>query len=324
MSGSRAVSALAAAFIAVFAATAATAATAANAQSVRVADSLLQAGALVRAESIYYAAVRARPHDPIARWALGRYLVSRGAPRVGATLFEESLKFGGEPAIVGRDLAAAYLSMGDYAHLATLASATPDERQRAKFLAAHASRVVAPESSLVAVFQPAGDSATIGRVMIRVNGHTLDAAVSARVQGIVIADTSIVARSLHAFGAPRGQTGRSSVLAAADSVAIGRLTMISVPVVIDRLERRAGATIGLDVLARFAPTFDPLAQRITLHAGGTVPRIDGQRFEMLMTPTDVRVARAGGWSSVSRAPVEQLLRTHRWTLDTRRGQLVVE
>ncbi len=314
----RGVSALAAVLIAIMVARAA------NAQSVRVADSLLQIGALFPAESIYYAAVRARPRDPIARWALGRYLVSRGAPRVGATLFEESLQFGGEPAIVGRDLAAAYLSIGDYAQLATLASATADERQRAKFLAAHSSRVVAPESSLVATFLPSDDSATIGRVTIRVNGHTLDAAVSARVQGILIADTSSVARSLHIFGAPRSQVGRSPVLASADSVAIGRLTMLGVPVVIDRLARRAGATIGLDVLARFAPTFDPAAQRMTLHAGGTVPRVNGQRFEILMTPSDVRVARAGGWSSVSLAPILQLLGRHRWTLDTRRGQLVVE
>ncbi|MEO6877536.1 MAG: hypothetical protein ABI205_03580 [Gemmatimonadaceae bacterium] len=318
MTSKRAVSALAVAVSAMLAATAA------NAQSVRVADSLLQTGALFRAESIYYAAVRARPRDPIARWALGRYLVSRGAPRVGATLFEESLQFGGEPAIVGRDLAAAYLSIGDYAHLAALASATPDERQRAKFLAAHSSRVVAPESSLVAVFHPSDDSATIGRVTIRVNGHTLDAAVSVLVQGILIADTSIVARSLHLFGVSRSQVGRSPVLAAADSLAIGRLTMLGVPVVIDRLERRAGATIGLDVLARFAPTFDPAAQRITLHAGGTAPRIDGQRFETLMTPSDVRVARGGGWSSLGSAPILQLLATHRWTLDARRGQLVVE
>jgi hypothetical protein len=294
------------------------------AQSVRVADSLLQAGALFRAESIYYAAARARPRDPIARWALGRYLVSRGAPRVGVTLLEESLKFGGEPAIVGRDLAAAYLAIGDYADLAVLSSATAAERQRAKYIAAHSSRVVAPESSVVAAFHPSGDSAAIGRITIRINGHTLDAVVSARVQGILIADTSAVARSLHVFGAPRSQASRSPVLAAADSVAIGRLSMIEVPIVIDRLERRSGATIGLDALARFAPTFDPAANRITLHPGGTVPRIDGQRFETLMTPSDVRVARTGGWISLTRSPIAQLLRAHRWTLDARRGELVVE
>jgi Flp pilus assembly protein TadD len=44
---------------------------AARAQSVRLADSLLRAGHLARAESLYYAATRNRPSDPVARKALG-------------------------------------------------------------------------------------------------------------------------------------------------------------------------------------------------------------------------------------------------------------
>src|SRR4051812_11276028 len=86
-------------------------ATGAHAQSVRVADSLLQRGSLARAESIYYAATRARPRDPVARWSLGRFLVARGAPRVGATLFEEALLFGGAPTMITPDLVPVYLAI---------------------------------------------------------------------------------------------------------------------------------------------------------------------------------------------------------------------
>jgi Flp pilus assembly protein TadD len=67
-----------------------------GAQASRTADSLLNAGAVARAESLYYAAIRARPRDPMARWALGRYLAERGALRVAATLLEEADQFCGD------------------------------------------------------------------------------------------------------------------------------------------------------------------------------------------------------------------------------------
>jgi hypothetical protein len=85
-----------------------------DAQSTRLADSLLQSGVLMRAESLYYAAVRARPSDPNARQALGRYLVSRGAPRVGATLLEEAIRFGGDKPAIERELAPIYLATGEF------------------------------------------------------------------------------------------------------------------------------------------------------------------------------------------------------------------
>ncbi|HEY4216600.1 MAG TPA: hypothetical protein VGM67_05650 [Gemmatimonadaceae bacterium] len=294
-----------------------------GAQSVHAADSLLQAGELQRAEGIYYAAVRARPHDPIARWALGRYLVSRGAPRVGATLFEESLKFGGEPSIVGPDLVAADLTIGNYTALSTLPSATAAERARAKWIAARSPRTIAPESLIVAQFQRSNESSVIGHIPIRVNGRTIDAVVSAEVHGIVIADTVTVARTLHTFGVPRGKASRDPELAAADSVAIARLTMIAVPVLIDHIDRRQAATIGLDVLAQFAPTFDPVAGRLVLRPGGVVTNVGGERFATLTTPTDIKIARAGGWASLTQSSIARMLHERRWTFDARRGELVV-
>lgn len=296
----------------------------AGAQSMRVADSLFQAGSLVRAESLYYRAAAARPHDPIVRWSLGRFLIARGAVRVGATLLEESLKFGGEPSIVGRDLVMAYTQMGSWADLAALSSATFAERQRARWFVAHTPSVVAPDSVIVAEFRTSDDTTVLGRIPIRVNGRTIDAVVSAKVQGILIADTSAVARSLRTFGAPRGQAGRVPVLAAADSMGMGRMELIGVPVTIDRLDKGDVALIGLATLGRFAPTFDPGANRVTLRTSGSVSPRTGQRFDTRTIPSDLSVARAGGWMSVTRLQIARLLREHRWTLDAKRGQLVVE
>ncbi|MEX2152662.1 MAG: tetratricopeptide repeat protein, partial [Gemmatimonadaceae bacterium] len=45
------------------------------------ADSLLAEGRLAAAESVYYAAVRQHPRDPLARAALGRFLSARGGAR---------------------------------------------------------------------------------------------------------------------------------------------------------------------------------------------------------------------------------------------------
>ena len=73
----------------------------AKAQDVRIADSLLRRGLVDRAETEYYAAARARPRDPDARFALGRYLLDRGAFRIGATLIDESMQFGYDRAVRG-------------------------------------------------------------------------------------------------------------------------------------------------------------------------------------------------------------------------------
>jgi hypothetical protein len=250
------------------------------------------------------------------RWALGRYLVGRGATRVGATLFEESLRFGGEPSIAGRDLVPVYLEIGEFRPLANLSVTTPTERARARWLAAHQSRIVAPSQSLTAVFRPSSDDVIVGHIPLRVNGRMVDAAVMSQIQGIVVAD-SAVARGLHNFG-PRDKSSRMSLLAVADSIGIGRLTMMDVPVTIGRLDDGQSAAIGLDVLGRLATTFDPHANRVTVRAGGSAPvSVAGEHFATWTAPSDVRIVQAGGWISVSCPQIAKLLREHRWTFDGR-------
>ena len=139
------------------------------------ADSLLRDGAIGRAESLYYAAVRVRPRDPEARWALGRYLISRGAVRVGATLVEEAVRFGLDPAVGAATLAPAYLQIGEYHALAALPSTTlsAGEVARARWLVEHPSRIVAPDSIIVVDYRPSAGDGAIGTIPIRVNGRTV-------------------------------------------------------------------------------------------------------------------------------------------------------
>lgn len=314
-------------FSAIVLAFALTARSAIQGQSAR-ADSLLNAGALQRAESIYYAGVQSRPRDPAARLALGKYLVSRGAPRVGMTLFEEALQFGGDAPTVNAELAPLYLSLGEYHKLSALKSSplSVPERQRAQWLVARSTRLLAPDSTATLAYHKAPDGASLGRVAIRINGRSIDATVTARYHGIIIADTAAVVKRLRAFRQAGARTQSAAIPAVADSVGLGQFSLADYPVSIQPLPDKQQAVIGLDVIARFAPTFDPAAQRLTLHVAGTIAQRPSGADELptLFTHNDLRALRAGGWMSVDQPQLSQVLASRRWTFDARRGQLTIE
>lgn len=294
-----------------------------------VADSLLEHGALTRAESVLYAAARVHPHDPVARRDLGMYLVQRGAPRVGMTLFEEAARFGADPRAVSRLLAPIYLSLGEYHSLATLTSSplTRGEIDRARWLEAHATNIVAPDSMLAVAFHASADPGYLGHVTIRVNGRPIEAVISVRARGIAVAESNRAAQNLRKFAAasPKERVA-SGIPAVADSIGMGRLSVVNYPVTIERLGEGVQGVIGLDVLGRFAPTFDPRANRATLRTSGRVDvkTADGDAFPTRLTDADFLVLRGGGWSSAALPPISKLLSEHRWTLDARRGQIVIE
>lgn len=299
-----------------------------SAQTVR-ADSLLNAGALQRAESLYYSTVRARPRDPMARLSLGKYLVSRGAPRVGMALFEEALQFGGDPSVVNAELAPTYLALGEYHKLSALkaSSLSAPERERARWLVARSTKLMAPDSVATLTYRKSSDAAPLGRVSIRVNGRTVDATIAAREHGIIIADTSAAAKRLHLFKQPGASaTSARGIPAVADSIGLGQISLADYPVTVQPLANKQQALIGLDAIARFAPTFDPGAERVTLHVAGTVPRSVSGADELptLLTRSDFRVLRSGAWVSIDQPQILQLLSRRRWTFDARRGQLTID
>ncbi len=296
------------------------------AQSAR-ADSLLNAGGLQRAESLYYAAVQVRPRDPAARYALGRYLVSRGAPRVGATLFEEALQFGGDASLVGADLAPLYLSLGEYHKLSALRTSalSSAERERARWLVAHTTKMAAPDSVTTIPYRKSANPASLGQVVVRVNGRSVEGAIVTRERGIVISDTSALAKRLRTFRMPAEQRS-GSVAAVADSIAFGRLSLTDYPVTVRSLPDGQQMIVGLDVLTRFAPTFDPRTERISLRASGTVSRgtTIADEFPTLVTRNDVRILQAAGWVGFDQPQIARVLVSRRWTIDARRGLIVID
>jgi hypothetical protein len=295
----------------------------------RVADSLLEHGALAKAESIFYADVRVHPYDPVARRELGTYLLQRGAPRVGMTLFEEARRFGADPRTVGRLLAPVYQSLGEYHALATLPSSplTRGELERARWLDAHPTNIIAPDSVLTGAYHETTEPGYLGHVTIRVNGRPLEAVISIRTRGITVSQSNRAAQGLRRFAAatPREKVA-SGGPAAADSVGIGRLSIVNYPITVERLDESVAAVIGLDVLGRFAPTFDPRTDRVTLRTSGRADPApsDADAFPTRLTEADLLVLRDGAWLSAGLPQITRLLGEHRWTLDARRGQIIVE
>jgi hypothetical protein len=295
-----------------------------GAQALRVADSLLAAGQLARAESAFYAAARARPRDPVARFALGHFLVERGATRVGATLLEESLQFGGDPVFVGRELVRAYLATGEFAPLAALAAASPAQRERAKWLTTHEPRVIAPDSVISVKLAPGDDSASLGVVAARVNGVAIVLSLSSQAQGIVVSRAVVRERRPRIFAAGVDSTGDTDLLAVADSLSIGRLTMLNQPVTIATLPPGTQGLIGLAALRRFAPSADSKTGILTLRADGSVREdVPGDRLATLDQATGLSVLRSRVWIA-SPVEVARLLRNRGWTFDAKRGALIVE
>jgi hypothetical protein len=299
----------------------------AHAQSVRTADSLLHQGILQRAEAEYYAASRVRPRDPVGRSALGKYLLDRGAFRIGATLIDEAMQFGFDKIAGTAMLARVYMNLGEYGAIERLPAASTlpsDEQALVRWLVAHPSGIDSSESAMLVAFTRGATPGVIGAIRLRVNGQPLVALISPRSNcGLRIADTSIVASTLHRFGS----SNASDVsLAAADSIGFGRFVLRNFPDQIERMHESAQAVICFGTLARFAPTFDPRANLVTLHVNGAVspPSSTSSVAQILDVDGQYTLLRSGVWSPIGSPDITALLADRRWTFDPRRRQVTIE
>jgi hypothetical protein len=287
------------------------------------ADTLLIAGRIFAAESLYYVAVRRGPRDPGARLALGRYLAQRGALKVGAVLMEEARYFGGDPTRVALELAPVYQRLGEYSHLAALPSdAVPyGERMRAEYLRDNRPTIAGPDSASVDYI--VNDSQLLGRVKLLIGTDTVMATIDARAEGLVL-DTSWAKRKeLRRFGLRN--TNVRDVSGVTPSVALGRYTFTNVPTHFAPLNGAARATIGLDLLGQLAPSFDPRAGTVMLRASGRLPtNFPGLRIATITNDHGVYVVKGETIFPLGHPDVQRYFRSSRWTLDPKRGEVLVD
>ena len=300
-------------------------ATRAAAQEWTGAEALLAEGRIAPAESLLFLAATIRPHDPEARVALGRYLGSRGALRVGAVLLEEARLFGADARRVARELAPLYRALGDYKALATLPGSplTATERTQAVWFVSHQPTLEMDDSTVLAYREPLpSDTGVLGRVTIRVGTASFDADIDARRHGIVLdASRRELAAELFASERDAGTT-----LGALDEVQIGEATLGNVPVTFETSAQGSSrrAVIGLDLLARLSPTFDAPRRRLVLRRGRIAAKRAGERVAVLMMPDAVLVRRLDGFIALDGDEMRSALRGRAWTLDSRRGELLLE
>ena len=291
------------------------------------ADSLLACGRLAAAESLYYAASSARPRDATARSALGRYLAARGALRIGAVLLEEARLFGGDSTSIAQALAPIYRSLGDYRSLAVLPKAplSQAERSRVSWLVIHPQVMEFADSVASIPYRPVDDGSGLGTISIAIGERRIEVSVDPRVSGIVLRGTAArYRRELRVFG-----RDSSGIIAVIPELRLGGVVLTNVAARVDTMPivsgRRDGgiASIGLDVLRRLVPTFDPGTSTMLMRRSGQIAQTaPGRRVPILLDETGLRVLLDGQWAAPHARSLS--LASRRWTWDARRGDMLIE
>jgi len=287
------------------------------------ADSLMNAGRVFAAESIFYYMVRRDPRNPAARLALGKYLAARGALKVGAVLMEEARYFGGDPGTVADALVPVYEQLGDYAALAALPKSPLDyaQRRRAEWLRDHPPAVTGPDSALAAY--AVNDTHLLGEVTLGVGADSVRAVIEGRVTGVVL-DTSWIRHEDLVRFASRGERDPRKVAAVARELRVGEIVLTNVPVRFEVLRSSVGAILGLDVLGRLAPTFRPGVGEMLLRRDGQLAEdAPGFRIPTLATEAGVFVVKTQTIFPVGHPDIQQVLRHREWTLNPERGEILV-
>ena len=294
------------------------------------ADSLLRVGRVEAAEALFYREVRRRPRDPAARLALGRYLASRGATRPGAILIEEARFFGANAVVAAVHLAPLYARLGDYKALALLPSAplSASERARAEFLARNPPAAVGPESTTVSLMPPQTNaSPSFGTVHLLIGRDTVVAEIDPSARGLVLDTARARSMGVRVFTAEAAdvQAGTPAIPAAVDRARLGPFSFTNLPASLQVLGSPTRALIGLDLLARFAPTFRPAEGRVVLRRSGKLPRLlPGQRVPFVLEPSAAWVVWHGRPEPLDGEQVVSRLQGGRWTLDGKRGEIVLQ
>jgi hypothetical protein len=281
------------------------------------ADSLLAEGKLAAAESAYYAEARARPRNPVARAALGKFLAARGGTRAAAVLLDEARFFGGDSAALARSLVPLFVRLGDYKELAALQPnvLTPAERARARWLSTRQSEAQLRDSVVILSYRAMGDGSGLGTVLVRIGKTELPAIIDPRVSGLIV--PASVRTDVRLFGAQ----GRNT-LGVAEVVRVGGVLFSNVPVVIGTPDETA--KIGFDVLAPYFPGFDPAKGFLTLRrVGRRSPSPSGLRMPALYDGDGMRLLINGRWHATSAAAASMLLATRRWIWDWKLGDVVL-
>ncbi|MHB1310777.1 MAG: hypothetical protein ACYC3L_02080 [Gemmatimonadaceae bacterium] len=279
-------------------------------------------GNLDETERALYAVARRAPRDPAARGALGAWLASRGALRIGAVLLEEARLFGGEPHAIAARLEHVYAWLHDWSSLAALpgSSFSGAEKKRAQMLADLGTDTQGADTVQV-TFAPL-EVGALGRVPMLIGRDTLWGEVDPQVEGLVLPGLGRGVGLVDVIG----EDAKGEV-AIVRELTLGVLTLRNVPARLDASLGVGRARLGFDVFASLAPTVDARAGVVTLRRGGKVALpAAAVAVPMVLGFPGVRLAARRGepLAPITSPSGRMALRGHPWTVDVRRGTIWVD
>jgi hypothetical protein len=296
------------------------------------ADALLRQGRIFQAETLYYYAARSEPRNATPRLALGRYLASRGALRVGAVLLEEARLFGGDRRIIAEHLAPVYARLGDYRALSALPNSplAYPERSRAEWLSERAAETTGPDSVVITLVS--GSAAPLGQMRITIGSDTLLATIDVATTGLILDTSWVSRRELKIFrssATPNARDAAGVALSVGLGGAGGIQVRSGVPVSFAQTGGPRMARIGVDVIEDFAPTWARTGVSggtLVLRKAGKAPTPSptSERIPILIRSNDLTLVRSGGEMSSLATQAARGALASRWTLDVRHGEVVVD
>jgi hypothetical protein len=158
-----------------------------------------------------------------------------------------------------------------------------------------------------------------------VGDRPIEALIDPRTPGLVLRGSARRKRGLKIFG-----SDSTGVIAVVPELHLGNVVLSNVPARIETDESLVRgpaplSSIGLDVVQHLAPTFDPMTRNISLRRTGQIAAATpGTRMPMLLEDSGMLVLVDGRWESMASRSAAMLLATRRWTLDARRGSLVLQ
>jgi hypothetical protein len=278
------------------------------------AEIAISMGDLDGAEDALYEAVRRAPREPSARGALGAFLAARGRSRIGATLLEEAVEFGGDSGAVHRRLSDVWRWAGEYGRAGILRASGLSQGERDALVRAGTAEPGGAPTATVPM-EP-NDLAGLGRITLVIGSEAVPADITLQAEGLTLPATTALLAAVEPVGASGDTT-----FAVARQLTIGSVALGATPVMLVPAQR--AARIGLDVLARVSPTFDHAARTLTVRTGRAPD--GGEAWPLYLTfPGVSAVAEAGAppvalHSAAGRAAI----RGRRWTLDLDRGVIRV-
>jgi hypothetical protein len=200
------------------------------------------------------------------------------------------------------------------------------ERERVHWLVSHPPVLEFPDSIVKLGYKPTSDGSGLGVVSIAIGERQMEAVIDPSLSGVVLRGRGAKSHGgIRLFG-----EDSSGIIGVISELHLGEVVLSNVPARLEAGSGRGkgahqGAFIGLDLLRRLAPSFDPALDTLTLRRSGQVAQTTvGTRAPMLFDAQGLRILVDGQWQSGASPTTWKLLASRPWIFDDRHGTLVLQ